>query len=150
MPLLSKGDHETARDRFAELMESEVDTPQATQQKRLARVGRATSLIELGAFAEAQADLEELIEKHDPQESELFGRAYNALGKCHLRADRPQDALLAFLHVDLLFYSESETHAEALYHLAKLWQSFDKTERAASARSLLADRYAGTKWAKLE
>jgi hypothetical protein len=81
---------------------------------------------------------------------DLFGRAYNALGRSHLLAKRDKDARLAYLHVDLLFYGNPEVHAEALYHLSKLWDGANRAERAVTARNLLTTRYAGSPWAKLK
>jgi tetratricopeptide (TPR) repeat protein len=134
--------------KFTEAMQFQLDTPEATRQVRLAQVGRAVALAETDRHEEARQILERLIAENDPQDSELFGRAYNALGRCFLKAQRPRDALLAYLHVDILFFAEPEEHAEALYHLSQLWSAVQKPDRAQSARNLLNDRYAGTRWAR--
>ena len=134
--------------KYETVINNPIDTAEATRQKSLARVGKAAGLAETGQHAEGIKILEEIIAKSDPQDNELFGRAYNALGRCQLKADRPKEALLAFLHVDVLFYSEADVHAEALYHLTKLWQQVNKSDRAVTARTLLNERYAGSPWSK--
>ena len=107
-------------------------------------------LAEQGSHEQAQQVLTDLISQTDPQDTELFGHAYNGLGRCHLKADRPKDALLAYLHVDILFDADPEVHAESLYHLSSLWKTVNRSDRATSVRRLLAEKYSGSKWAKRE
>ena len=80
----------------------------------------------------------------------LFARAYNALGRCYMKQNKPKDAVLALLHTDVLFYADADAHAEALYYLSKLWSDINKSDRAVAARSTLRERYAGSIWATLE
>jgi tetratricopeptide (TPR) repeat protein len=103
---------------------------------------------ETGDPEQGIALLEELILDNDPRDEELFGRAYNALGRCYMKLDKTTDALLAFLHTDVVFTSEPDVHAEALYHLGQLWSQVNQSERSLRARSLLNDRYSGTRWAR--
>ena len=57
-------------------------------------------------------------------------------------------ALLAFLRVDLLFNQHPDIHAEALHYLSKLWTGSNKNDRATAVHNVLAQRYAGSRWAK--
>jgi len=72
------------------------------------------------------------------------------LGNCYLKTGKNKDALQAFLHTDILFYADSESHAEALYHLSKLWATEEKPDRATAARTTLRERYSGSVWATLD
>ena len=146
---LDKQDLPAAEKLFKSAEEFEVDTPDARRQKRFAAIGRAICLTESGSLDEGRSLIEKIIADNDPQDTELFGRAYNALGRYHLRADQPKDALLAYLHVDVLFYSEPDVHAESLFNLSNLWKSVDRADRAQAARNLLADRYSGSKWSQI-
>ncbi len=149
--LLAQKKFAEAQAKFDEVARSNVDTPAAMMQKQVAEVGKAVCMAELGQPEPAIAVLEKIVAENDPnQAKELFGRTYNALGRCHLKAKRDKDALLAFLRVDLLFNSTPEVHAESLYYLSKLWGTVNKAERAAAAKSLLTSRYAGSSWAKLK
>lgn len=134
---------------FESVLANEAATPEAAQQKLLATVGKATCLAETGKAAEAVDMLQEIINKNDPQDASLFARTYNALGACYLKLNMPKEALLAFLHTDILFSADADAHAESLYHLSKLWDSMNKKERAASARTTLSEKYAGSIWATL-
>jgi len=137
-----------ALQKYQAIIDSQDNTPEVNRQKAFAQVGKAVCLSETGKQDEAMQILDGIIKDGDPKDSALFARVYNALGACHLKADRPKDALLAFLHVDLLFSADGEAHAEALYQLSKLWQTVNKADRAVAARNLLKERYAGSSWAQ--
>jgi tetratricopeptide (TPR) repeat protein len=148
--LVGEKKFDEALEKFKAVMGSELSTAEALRQKNLASVGRAVCLAETGKPEEAITLLQDLIDKNDPQDTALFARAYNALGRCYLKLNKPKDAVLALLHTDVLFYSDADAHAEALYHLSKLWSDINKSDRAIAARSTLRERYAGSIWATLE
>jgi tetratricopeptide (TPR) repeat protein len=121
----------------------------ATQHERLsATLGKAVSLAETGAGDEAVGIIEKVIHDADPQQKELHARAYNALGNCYEKGGKTKEALLAFLHVDVLYNTVPEAHAEALSHLAPLWKAIGQDERARESRQALTERYGGSRWAK--
>lgn len=136
--------------KFEAVLASELSTAEGLRQKSLAQVGKAVCLAEKGQADAGIALLQELIQKNDPQDTQLFARIYNALGRCYLKQNKPKDAVLALLHTDLLFYQDPDAHAEALYHLSRLWGDLNKSDRALAARSTLRERYAGSVWATLE
>lgn len=137
-----------ALERYETIIGSGENTPEANRQKLLASVGKAVCLAETGKADEGLTILEKIVKENDSKDTMLFAKTYNALGACYLRTNRPKDALLAFLHVDLLFNGDGEAHAEALFHLSKLWGDVNKADRALAARTLLKERYGGSVWAK--
>lgn len=141
------GKADEALAKFEAAMSADLSTPEAKQLKLLATAGKASCLAETGKIEEAVAIATKIIADNDPSDTRVFARANNALGLCHLKANRPKDALLAFLQTDLLFYQDSDAHAEALFHLAKLWDQMAKPERATAARNTLSERYSGSLWA---
>jgi tetratricopeptide (TPR) repeat protein len=133
---------------FDRVLNANATDPTALRQQTLARIGKADCQAQQGAAATAISELQEVIAKNDPADEPLFAQAYVALGAAYRKAQKPLEAVLAYLHVDLLFYSQREAHAEALYYLTELWPQVDQPARAVEARQMLQSRYAGTVWAK--
>ena len=95
----------------------------------------------------AQKQLEAIIKQENSDNKKLFAHLYNALGAVHQKAGRLKEAARAYLHTELLFASETEAHAEAVYHLALIWPKLEDTDRANRARDLLKQRYRNSFWA---
>lgn len=114
----------------------------------LAQIGLARCLAEQSKPEEGARMIAAVIAANDAEDTQLFARAYNALGNCHLAAGENEDALLAFLHTDMLFFRDFDAHAEALFHLSKLWAAVHKPAEAARARQLLQQAYASSPWAR--
>lgn len=146
--LVAQGKFAEATQKFESVIAQPSDEPETVRQKLLAQVGKARCLAETGSPDDGIKLIEKVIGENDPTDTELFGRAYNAQGDCLQKSGKTKDALMAYLHVDVLFYSDPEIHAESLYHLSKLWAAIKKPDRAAAARNLLEGRYPGSAWAK--
>ena len=145
----AEGKYPEALAAYDQILASGLNTPEAAVQTMHATVGRAVCLAATGKHEEGITIIEDLIAKNDPSDASLFGRAYNALGACYEKAGKPQDALMAYLHTDVLFFKDSESHAEALYRLSKLWASVNKPDRAVEARNTLQTSYPGSRWAAM-
>ena len=145
---VKQGRFADAQKRYEDILKQKADAPEEKRVKLLAAVGRGRCLADTASVDEGIKVIEQLIDENDSADTELFGRAYNALGDCLQLSNKPKDALMAYLHVDILFYGDSETHAESLYHLGKLWQVAKNQDRAAAAVNLLKQRYAGSIWAE--
>lgn len=148
--LMGDKQFEPALTKFEAVIGSDATGAEASRQKLLATAGKAACLAETGKAEEGVKLLEAIIKDNDPQDAALFARTYNALGRCQLKLNKPKDALLAFLHTEILFAGEADAHAEALYHLSKLWGDLNKSDRAVTARTTLRERYSGSVWAGLE
>jgi tetratricopeptide (TPR) repeat protein len=121
---------------------------QVVAQKQAATIGKASCLAASGQHQEGIKMLEEVVSAAKPEERELHAAAYNALGGCYRKANNPKAALLAYLHVDLLYNSFPLAHAEALANLTDLWKEIGNGDRALQAEQLLQDRYKNTPFAK--
>lgn len=145
-----------SQQKFAEAMAEydaaiaiEANDDASTAQKRNAQLGKARCLAQLGKNAEAVAAVQAIVKQTDPEEKELLGRAYNVLGDAYRAAgDKDQDALISYLTVDLVYNGNPDSHAEALSHLADLWEKAKNPERSREARKLLQESYPTSPWAK--
>ncbi|MEW4454342.1 hypothetical protein AB1L30_16835 [Bremerella sp. JC817] len=145
--LLAQDKGADAVKRFDQVLSTNASVAGAARQKNFAAVGKAKALASSGDAKQGIELAQKVVDNADPQDKELFGRAYNALGLCYLKSNQPKDALLAYLHTDILFYTDPEIHAEALYYLTNLWKQINDPDRATDARNLLNDRYPGSTWA---
>jgi len=123
------------------------DDSEAVPQRQRARLGKARCLALEGQTDQAVQIAQEVIAQSDPEDATLNAQAYNTLGVALRKAGKPQDALLAYLHVHLLYFNSGEDHAEALANLAELFNEVHQPQRAAEMQELLKERYPNSRWA---
>lgn len=133
---------------FEEVLDAGGNSAEAKARSLVAEVGLVACQAKTGDAEEGIESVREIIDSEDPENAELFAMAYATLGNCYLAAGQNEDALLAFLHVDLLYPSQSRYRAEALYHLSRLWGEVGKGDRALQAKETLLSTYADTTWAR--
>lgn len=150
MALVAQGKHAEALAAFdtALALTGEASTPQAQALHQAGVLGKAECLAEMNQVDEAIKLIEGSISELSKDETELHAKAYIALGNCYRkRPDAKKEALLAYLRVDVLYDTNPQAHAEALYHLAILWNELGKPERAIDATNVLKERYGTSRWA---
>jgi tetratricopeptide (TPR) repeat protein len=134
---------------FDNVLKLAGDDKGAASLRLAAQLGKANCLAATGESAAAIEQVQTVIDNAEPEDTDLNARAYLTLGNCYRQKEGgTKDALLAYLHVDLLYPGNREAHAEALSNLARLWNELGKPERALQATQLLKDRYASSVWAK--
>ncbi len=144
---LAEDKNDEALTRFSQLVSAPSSSAEMTRLKNLAKVGMAVCDERAGDLDGAQQKLQELVDQTPSSDAELFARIKNAQGACFVKQDQPVQALLSYLQTDLLFFSASEAHAEALYHLQDLWKQYGNAAKAADAKQRLETQYASTIWA---
>jgi tetratricopeptide (TPR) repeat protein len=144
----AEGDHAKAQAEFDKVLASTDDGAQIAPLKLAATLDRSVSQAAAGQVQEATAAIGDIISKAQPEDAELLARAYNALGDCYLQSKDPRGALFAFLHVDLLYSQDAETHAKALHELVPLWKNVGRDSRSQETAQKLAEKYPGSRWAK--
>ncbi len=92
--------------------------------------------------------VDKLLNGSNPEDAELLGPAYVALGDAHQTAGRLQDAAISYLTVDLVYNTNPAAHAEALAKLADVWEALGQPERSREAKSALQATYPDTSWAR--
>lgn len=138
---------ELALARFDQVLASTTSGTEADSLKLAAALGKAAALGGAGKTDEAVKQVNEVIAKADPENEEIYARAYNILGNCYQAAGQIKPAIVAYLHVDLLFPKPPEQHAEALANLAKLFAADNQPEHAARMRNTLKGNYPQSVWA---
>ncbi|MBY0398017.1 MAG: tetratricopeptide repeat protein [Thermoleophilia bacterium] len=142
--LSKRGEHAKA---VAELDAIIKAAPEGSARAREAKLARAESLAGEKKFAEAEAEARSVIAALPPEDAPGQSAAYNTLGDCLRAAGKPKDALLAFLHTDLLYAKDKEQHPRALAQIAKLWRELRQDDRAREAEDRLKKDYPRSPWA---
>lgn len=130
--------------------DSKASSQQADELKLVAKCRAAQAKAMQGDTATAIKEIQAIIKKESSDNKLLFANAYNALGHCHLKAGSKKEALLAFLHTQMLYSSLADTHAEALYHLFSLWNDLSYPDRARETQQMLRSSLRNTYYAYLE
>lgn len=122
--------------------------PVEESQRQEAVLGKARILIAQKKYEESLKLLDEVIDKAAADDAKVNAEAFLRKGDCLREKGDDKDALLAYLHVDVLFASEKPLHAEALFRLSQLWDKVGSKARADEARDRLRTDYDHTEWAK--
>jgi len=146
--LLRKDDVASAQQLFQSVASQPAETEAEKARQYEARLGMATCLQRQNQFEKAAAELDQIIKQAPASDTKTMGEAYLRKGDNLLAAGQKKDALLSYLHVDILFSGEKDLHAEALYHLSTLWNEVAQPGRAADARAKLSTDYPNSEWAK--
>lgn len=133
---------------FTDVLAQSTDSPVMKNIRVDATLGKAACLHKTSKNQEAVKVLEGVIENAGKTDSRTMAGAYVLQGDCFQALNQKKDALLAYLHVDVLFENEVEYHPRALYHLSKLWVDVGKGDRAGVARQKLDTLYPNSQWAK--
>ncbi len=148
---LARDDVAGARAAF-EKVSAATATGAAEKSRRFeAMLGLASVLHREEQYAQAAEILNEVILKSASTDTRLQAEAYVRQGDCFAAmGDRGKDAVMAYLHLDVIpsLAVETDLHAEALYHLAKLWPQLGQPARADTAAGKLQSLYPQSLWAK--
>lgn len=123
-------------------------SPSEASCRQEAKLGVARCLQLQSKFDEAIKLLSEVITQSAPEDAKIQAEAYVRQGDCYQAGSKTKDALLAYLHVDVLFSTEKAFHPEALYHLSRLWTAVQQPDRANEAADKLTAEYPNSPWAQ--
>lgn len=145
---LAQGNNDEALTQFNAVLQ--MPAKSATEQGRRfdALLGKATALRAQNKPAEATQVIDEVIEQTSAENARTLAEAYNLKGDSLEAEGKAKDALLAYLHVDILFPGEAAQHAKALAHIAQLWDKENRPDRAGDARAKLRQLYPNSREAR--
>ncbi|MEZ6046374.1 MAG: tetratricopeptide repeat protein [Planctomycetaceae bacterium] len=131
--------------------EKALSLPFSTKEDEIARaeatLGKANALTAQQKTTEAIPLIDELIKTIPAEAAETQARIYLAQGKIYQQLGRNEEAVVALLHVDILYPQSAPEHAESLYYLSKLWAAMGQPDRATTASSQLSSDYPDSRWA---
>jgi len=137
-----------AQSAFEAVTKMPASTPTEEARVQEAKLGIAHCLQLQKNYTKAAELLDEVIVATAPEERRVQAEAYLRQGDCLQAAGKPKEALLSYLHVDVLFPSDPDLHAESLFHLSKLWNTVQQPDRAVDAADRLTNEYPNSEWAK--
>lgn len=141
------GQHGEAVKAFDAILATESNDDTTQSYQLLAKCEKARAVGLAGDPNAARNTIEGIIRDESPENKRLFAYLYNALGAVFEKSGQMKEAARAYLHTELLFATEPEPHAEALYRLALIWPKLEETDRANRARDTLKSRYRNSYWA---
>jgi TolA-binding protein len=141
--LARQGKHAEA---IAELDRLIASYPKGSERQRDAMLAKAESLAGAKQFKEAETLVRQVIQGNPPEDAAAQAPAYNTLGDCLRAADRTKEALIAYLHTDLLYSKDKEEHPRALHQIAALFRKLNQDARADEFAKRLKDEYPRSPW----
>jgi tetratricopeptide (TPR) repeat protein len=120
--------------------------PKGSERQRDAMLAKAENLAGMKQFKEAETLVRQVIQGNPPEDAAAQAPAYNTLGDCLRAANRPKDALIAYLHTDLLYSKDKEEHPRALHQIATLFRQLKQDGRADEFVKRLKDEYPRSRW----
>ncbi|MDR2704954.1 MAG: tetratricopeptide repeat protein, partial [Planctomycetaceae bacterium] len=132
---------DSARKNFETVIKSEDHSEAAERLKSIANIGLALCLTSEKKYDDAIKMLEEIAKNSGSEDSVFQSLVYNSLGSTYEQASKPRDAILAYMHTDILFSSARSEHIKALQELSKLWKQVKRNERAEETDKRLKSLY---------
>ncbi len=145
---LKQNNIDGANKTFEEAASGTAETDAEKARRAEAQVGKAACLVKQSKHEDALKLIDEIIKATSTEEAETMAVAYVLQGDCFQAQKQVKDAVLAYLHVPVLFPKQKGPKAEALYHLAKISGTIGQPDRAAEARDELLEDYPNSEWAK--
>jgi tetratricopeptide (TPR) repeat protein len=131
---------------IAELDRLIASFPKGSVRQRAALLAKAENLAALKRFKEGETLVREVIKASPPEDAAAQAPAYNTLGDCLRASNRPKDALIAYLHTDLLYSKDKEEHPRALYQIEALFRQLNQAARADEIAQRLKQEYPRSPW----
>jgi tetratricopeptide (TPR) repeat protein len=147
--LLAADQVDAALAKFDEVIGSASDSADDATRRSEAMLGKAECLAKQKKRAEAEVILRDLIKNVSQDESALRAPAHNLLGDVLRETNRPEEAICAYLYVEVYYSREREEHARALCYIALLFEQRGQNDRAEEMRSKLKRDYPSSPWVKV-
>lgn len=145
---LKQGNLPQALSAYEAVLALPADGPAEISRRNEALLGKAAVQLQQNNAQDALASVNEAIAAADPEDSGVQAEAWVLKGDCLRAGGRTKEAILAYLHVPVLFEKEKVLLPRALYNLAQLWPAVDQLERGAAARQELLEKFPENEWTR--
>ncbi len=146
--LLLSGDLPGAKSAFDQVIQQSKGDPGSVAAQFDGMLGIALCQRQQGQVSDALVTLEEIVSRASDSETRVLAEAWIQKGDCLRQLNQPKAALMAYLHVDILYSSEPAEHAQALFRLAQLWGPAGHQDRADDAAVRLTEKYPNSTWSR--
>jgi tetratricopeptide (TPR) repeat protein len=143
--LARQGKHQEA---IAEMDRLIASSPKGSDRQRAAKLAKAESLAAIKKYKEAETLVRDVILENPAEDAASQAPAYNTLGDCLRAANRPKDALVAYLHTDLLYNKDKEEHPRALHGITSAFRQLKQDARADEFAQRLKQEYPRSVWTR--
>ncbi len=144
--LIAKDDVESALSTLESVLSLPAKEDVEKERRHEALLVKTACLQKQNKYDEANAALDKIIEEVTAENTRLMAEAYIRQGDNFRLTGKTKEAVLAYLHVDILFAMERDFHAESLFHLSQLWRSVKHPDRAIDAAARLRNEYPQSPW----
>lgn len=121
--------------------EGELKAIEAEMQLKY-QLGLARCYALQGDFEKAVKTSTTVIEKASAEDNVTNANAYNTLGvSLMMQPGKAKDAIIAFLHTDLMYSSDAVLHREALENMISLWRKLGNDVRARELEARMQQLY---------
>ncbi len=141
--LARQGKHAEA---IAELDRLIASASKGSERQRYAMLAKAESLAATRKYKDAETLVRQVIQANPPEDAASQAPAYNTLGDCLRAANRPKDALIAYLHTDMLYNKDKEEHPRALHGISSVFRQLKQDARADEFAQRLKLEYPRSAW----
>lgn len=145
--LLAAGETSEAAQAFDAVIQQSQGDSSAAAAHWAGLLGRARCAQADNQLDDAITRIEQVIAGASQAQTDVLADAWVLKGDCLRLRNEQKAALMAYLHVDVLYPSEPNQHAQSLYRLAQLWGPAGHQDRAEDAAARLTDRYPNSEWA---
>jgi tetratricopeptide (TPR) repeat protein len=144
--LAKQGKHDQAMTELDRLIKA---SPKGSERHRYAMLAKAESLAATRNYKEAEALVRQVIQANPAEDADSQAPAYNTLGDCLRAANRPKDALIAYLHTDMLYSKDKEEHPRALHGIVSTFRHLKQDARADEFAQRLKQEYPRSAWTRM-
>lgn len=144
--LMLSGKYAEATEKLNAVAQEKVADPASLKLQKLAAVTAIRCEAATGSVDSALQKLETMVDQGDSTDAVLYAELYNAIGSIFRAQSNDYEALLSYLKVDMMYSSQADPHAEALYNLSKLWEKVGEPLKATESKSRLAKLYPTSPW----